>query len=94
MEFSVSYSPRFERDFDRLARKNPPLIALLDELKPVLQVDPYNRSRMYRIKKLEDIKHGEGQWCLRIRRFRVRYDIIDFVVRLHSIKPRKDAYKE
>lgn len=93
MEFSVLYSPRFERDFDRLAKAHRVSAILLDELKPILQTDPYNRSRTHKIKKLTDIPYGEGQWCLRIQRFRVRYDVFGISVMLHSIKPRPEAYR-
>ncbi len=93
MEFSVLYSPRFERDFDRLIRTHQVSSALLDEIKSVLQIDPYNRSRAHQIKKLKDISYGDGQWCLRVWRFRVRYDMTDSAARLHSIKPRPEAYR-
>ncbi len=94
MRFSISYSSRFERDFDRLARVHRVSASLLDELKPILQGDPYNRSRAHRIKKLHDIKQGEGEWCLRIGIWRIRYDISGASVVLHSFKPRPEAYRK
>jgi len=92
--FRVSQSSKFERDFDRLARAHRVSTALLDELKPIFQSDPYNRSRAYHIKKLHDIKQGEGEWCLRIGIWRVRYDISGASVILHSLKPRPEAYRK
>ena len=60
----------------------------------ILKADPYNLSRTHRIKKLRDIKQGEGEWCLRVDKWRIRYDISGSSVILHSFKPRKEAYKE
>ncbi len=94
MEFNVLLSTRFARDFDRLAAKHAVSASLLDDaLKPILQADPYNRSRVYRIKKLKDIPAGKGQWCIRIGNWRIRYDISGTAVILHSFKPRPEAYR-
>ncbi len=94
MAFNVSCSSRFERDFDRLAKAHRVSTALLDEVKLILRSDPYNRSRTHRIKKLHDIRQGEGEWCLRIGIWRIRYDISGASVILHVIKPRPEAYRK
>ena len=92
--FSIQKISRFERDVNRLVRKNREVVSLYEQALTVLEVDPYNISRQYRIKKLSDVKAGEGQWRLTVGRYRIRYDIKGKVVELHSFKPRPDAYKK
>ena len=41
----------------------------------ILKIDPYNRTRRHPIKKLEGVPPGEGQYRLKLRRWRFRYDI-------------------
>jgi hypothetical protein len=48
----------------------------------ILATDPYNRSREHHIKKLEDVREGEGQYRLALGRWRFRYDILGTVVLL------------
>ncbi len=91
--FTVRQSSRFERDITRLTKKNRAVASIFERSLNVLEVDPFNLSRMYRVKKLTDITKGNGQWRLRIDKYRIRYDISNTEVILHSIKPRKDAYR-
>lgn len=91
--FSIQKISRFERDVNRLVRKNREVVSLYEHALTVLEVDPYNTSRQYRIKKLTDVKAGEGQWRLTVGRYRIRYDIKGKVVELHSFKPRPEAYR-
>jgi mRNA-degrading endonuclease RelE of RelBE toxin-antitoxin system len=62
------------------------LIAILGE-------DPHNRSGRYAIKKLAGLGPGEGQWRIRWREYRLRYDISGTDVVLHSFRHRKEAYE-
>ncbi|PYV40050.1 MAG: hypothetical protein DMG06_21460 [Acidobacteria bacterium] len=55
-----------------------------------LQSDPYNRSRRHAIKKLEGVKPGEGQYRLRLGRWRFRYDIFGQEVVLHYCGLRRE----
>ena len=48
---------------------------MFDRALAILKTDPYNRSRCHPIKTLEGVPSGEGQYRLRVRRWRFRYDI-------------------
>jgi len=93
MAFNVFSTARFEREFEKLIKKNRETIDYARQTRVILGADPYNLSRQYKIKKLTDVAAGEGQWRLRIGRYRVRYDIRGKVVELHSIQPRPEAYR-
>ncbi len=59
----------------------------------VLSADPYNRSRQHKIKKLEGVATGEGQYRLARGRWRFRYDILGQVVLLsYCGLRREDTY--
>jgi mRNA-degrading endonuclease RelE of RelBE toxin-antitoxin system len=73
--FSVRTTPRFDRLAKALRRRDQEFTAQYREAIAILTDDPYNRSRSHRIKKLVDVKPGEGQWRLRLGRWRFRYDI-------------------
>jgi mRNA-degrading endonuclease RelE of RelBE toxin-antitoxin system len=90
--FRVLTTPAFEREFRKIASGNPALAAALDELIKILQEDPYNRTRRHAIKKLAGVKPGEGQWRIRWREYRLRYDIFGNEVVLHSFRHRREAY--
>lgn len=93
MAFDIVNTSRFERDFEGFAKKSRDVLDYAREARTILHADPYNFSRQHKIKKLTDIKSGEGQWRLRMGRYRLRYDINGSTVELHSIKLRKDAYR-
>jgi mRNA-degrading endonuclease RelE of RelBE toxin-antitoxin system len=90
--FRVLTTPAFERDFRRTAKGARLLTGALEELIGVLSEDPHNRSGTHSIKKLTNLKPGEGQWRIRWRDYRLRYDIRATEVVLHSFRHRKDAY--
>jgi mRNA-degrading endonuclease RelE of RelBE toxin-antitoxin system len=90
--FCVITTPAFEREFRKASRGNAALNDALDELVAALAEDPYNRSRHHQIKKLAGLKPGEGQWRIRWRDYRLRYDIFGDEVVLHSFRHCKDAY--
>jgi mRNA-degrading endonuclease RelE of RelBE toxin-antitoxin system len=89
--YRVLSTPSFDRDFRRIAKGNPIFESALQELAAILGQDPYNRSARYPIKKLKDIPSG-GQWRIRWREYRLRYDIYGADVVLHSFRHRKEAY--
>lgn len=64
----------------------------LEDLVAILAEDPHNRSGGYSIKKLAGLKPGEGQWRIRWREYRLRYDVIGTEVVMHSFRHRKEAY--
>jgi mRNA-degrading endonuclease RelE of RelBE toxin-antitoxin system len=91
-QFRVLSTPSFERDFRKTSKGNPILVNALEELATVLARDPHNRSGQHPIKKLAGLKPGEGQWRIRWREYRLRYDILGSDVVLHSFRHRKEAY--
>ena len=90
--FRVLTTPAFERDFRKVSTGNPILINALEELIATLQEDPYNHSGQRKIKKLAGVKPGDGQWRIRWRDYRLRYDILGKNVVLHAFRRRKEAY--
>ena len=78
------------RWFTKLAGKHAELPGLLTEAKRILAADPYNRSRAHPIKKLTAIPYGEGQWRLRLGRWRFRYDIYGRIVLLVDCSLRRE----
>lgn len=77
MSFSVETTSRFDREYIKLLKKHSELPRYFAEVINILSLDPYNRDRHYAIKKLNDVKEGDGQYRLRLWRFRFRYDIAE-----------------
>lgn len=90
--FRVLTTPAFEREFRKAAKGNPVLLRALDELLFTLREDPLDRSGQHKIKKLAGLKPGDGQWRIRWRDYRLRYDILGSEVVLHSFRHRREAY--
>ncbi len=90
--FRVLTTPAFEREFRAISKKDSTLVRALEELIETLGNDPHNRSGRHKIKKLAGLKAGDGQWRVRWRDHRLRYDIFGREVVLHSFRHRKDAY--
>ncbi len=88
--FKVSAPSSFARTLKALARRHPELVKLYAEALAVLSDDPYNSGRMHAIKKLHGAPAGEGQYRLRLRRFRIRYDIVDREVVLLDVSLRRE----
>jgi mRNA-degrading endonuclease RelE of RelBE toxin-antitoxin system len=91
-QYSVLTTPAFERDFRKASRGSAALLGALEELLAVLRNDPHNRTGQHNIKKLAGLKPGEGQWRIRWRDYRLRYDIFGEEVILHSFRHRREAY--
>lgn len=91
--FDVSYSSAFDRDAKKLRKKDKKITGVIETANKILQNDPFNVRQIKNIKKLVDIEKGCGQWRIRFGDYRIRYDIADKDVVLHSIKNRKDIYK-
>jgi mRNA-degrading endonuclease RelE of RelBE toxin-antitoxin system len=90
--FKVLSTPGFERDFRKVSRGNSAVLGAVDELLATLRRDPHNRNGKYKIKKLAGYKAGEGQWRIRWKEYRLRYDIFGNDVVLYSFRHRKEAY--
>ena len=72
--FSVRVTPQGERLAKALNKQHPDFITNFEKAIRILNSDPYNRTRSYRIKKLESIAPGQGAWRLRLGRWRFRFD--------------------
>lgn len=88
--FRVLVTPHFERLFRRLDKRHPDLLDTYQKAIAILRADPHNRSRTHAIKKLEGTKPGEGQYRLRLGRWRFRYDILREDVVLHYCGLRRE----
>jgi hypothetical protein len=92
--FSVRTTTHFDRLLKALTRRHPELPARYAEAMAILKADPYNRSRAYHIRKLENVELGEGQYRLSLGRWRFRYDIEGLTVVLHYCGLRReDTYR-
>jgi len=92
--FRVLVTPRFERELRKLLRHHPDLASVYQEALALLAADPHNRAGRRWMKKLAGVKPGEGQYRLRLGRWRFRYDIFERDVVLHYCGLRReDTYK-
>jgi mRNA-degrading endonuclease RelE of RelBE toxin-antitoxin system len=83
----------FEKDLKRQGKKDQKIFKEIEKLKEILEADPCNLSKRFDIKKLKGIKPGQGQFRIRIRQYRLRYDIFGQDVVLYSFRHRKDIYE-
>jgi mRNA-degrading endonuclease RelE of RelBE toxin-antitoxin system len=90
--FRTLVTPGCERDLRAISRGRPSMADAMEELLTILRRDPYNRSGRHQIKKLTGYKAGQGQWRIRWREYRLRYDILGNEVLLYSFRHRKEAY--
>jgi mRNA-degrading endonuclease RelE of RelBE toxin-antitoxin system len=91
--FEVLTTTRFDRELKKLARAHPTAADEYESVLAALSTDPYNRTRRFPIKKLEGVRPGDGQYRIRMRRFRFRYDIEGNVVFLKACSLRReDSY--
>lgn len=91
-DFRVLTTPAFEREFRKPSKGNAALLNAFDDLLAILHKDPYNNTGENQIKKLTGLRPGEGQWRIRWREYRLRYDIFGEEVVLHSFRHRRHAY--
>jgi mRNA-degrading endonuclease RelE of RelBE toxin-antitoxin system len=92
--FTVYTTARFDRDFRKLARQGSELVDAFERVLAILQVDPFNRTRVHPVRKLEGVTPGEGQYRIRLARFRFRYDVEGQIVYLKFCSLRReDTYR-
>ena len=92
--FLVTTTSHFDRELKKLAAKHASLFDVFKSVLIALQSDPYNRSRQFAIKKLEAVSASDGQYRIRVGRFRFRYDIDGQAVSLKACSLRReDTYK-
>lgn len=92
INYQIVITSYFARDFKQQSKRNPETLASITKAREILQKDPYNKNKQCNIKKLQGIKQGEGQYRLRLGKYRLRYDICGHDVVLYSFRHRKDAY--
>ena len=83
----------FEKDVKRQVKRDKKISKEIEKLKEILEADPYNLSKRHDIRKLKGIKPGQGQFRIRIKDYRLRYDIFGQDVVLYSFRHRKDIYE-
>jgi len=83
----------FQRDVRRQGKKDRRALKEIEYLKEILAADPYNLTRRFDIKKLKGIKPGQGQFRIRAKDYRMRYDIFGQDVVLYSFRHRRDIYQ-
>jgi len=94
MPFEVKVTTRFDRELRQLSARHPDLPKLYAAILPILQNDPYNRTRSHAVKKLAGVGAGDGQYRIRSGRFRFRYDISGRAVCLKACALRReDTYR-
>ncbi len=90
LPYVVRATPLYDRLARRLNRQHPDFDALEPRARAILEIDPTNHSRQHRIRKLEGVPRGQGQWRLAVGRFRFRYDIYGQEVVLHYCGLRRE----
>ena len=88
--FTVRTPGPYEHHFRKLLKRYPDLAGLQERAVEILEQDPYNRGRQYDIKKLMDVPPGEGQYRLRLGRWRFRFDISGRAVDLLTCELRSE----
>ena len=91
--YRVIILPEFEREVRRLRKRFPRVHASYERAIELLETDPFNLERRADIRKLVDVRAGEGQFRLRLGDWRLRYDIVGDEVVLHSMRPRRESYR-
>ena len=90
--FRIIFTKAFERTLKKLSKKNPEVAEVYESMLRTLESDPLNISRRHQIKKLTDVDAGDGRWRIRSGDYRLRYDVHNQMVVLHSIRRRDKAY--
>lgn len=91
--FSVRVSSRCRPLLARLTERHHDFASFYRRALEILEQDPANVRRQHNILKLRDTEPGDGQWRLRLGRFRFRYDIYEReVLLLYCGLRREDTY--
>lgn len=92
--FTIVTTSAFRRLSRSLQKQHQEFSQVQEEVFATLRSDPYNRTRRYQVKKLENVPLGKGQYRLRVGRWRFRYDIEgQEVVLYYCSLRREDTYK-
>ena len=91
--FFIEPTSRFSRELRKLLKRHRDLVFAYEKILAALVADPYNLGRVYDILKLTNVELGDGQYRIRIQRWRFRYDVIGRKVLLqHCSLRREDTY--
>ena len=88
--FEIVVTAHFGRQLKKLARANVEVVGEFETILSILRSDPHNRTRKHPIRKLVNVTAGDGQYRIRIKRFRFRYDIEDRTVLLKACALRRE----
>jgi mRNA-degrading endonuclease RelE of RelBE toxin-antitoxin system len=92
--FRVRSTARFDRLVKTHRKRHREFSQILADALDILEEDPLDRARSHQVKKLANVKTGEGQYRLRLGRWRLRYDVSeDEVTRRYCGLRRKDTYR-
>jgi hypothetical protein len=93
--FPVRTTPRFARLARSLRKRHPRTFTdRFEAALAILGEDPHNRSGQLPIRKLQGVAAGQGQYRLRLGRWRFRDDIAGPAVVLHYAGLRReDTYR-
>ena len=92
--FTVRTQSRFESLARALRKHHGEFDTSLRRALAILRADPLNLMRSHQIKKLPDVALGDGQYRLRLGRWRFRYDIYgQEVVLTYCGLRREDTYR-
>jgi mRNA-degrading endonuclease RelE of RelBE toxin-antitoxin system len=83
--FQNFYDSRVRPQHEAAREEESDIPGIFKALLTVLAADPRNTSRQHNIKKLTGVELGDGQWRIRSGVYRLRYDIREDVVTLHSL---------
>jgi len=91
--YRVATTAAFQRDLGRVRKRAPRAHHALRRALALLRTDPFNLERRANIRKLVNTPAGEGQFRMRLGGYRLRYDVVEDEVVLHSIRPRSRSYR-
>ena len=94
--FRVSTTSHFDRLAKALRKRHrQEFVAALTRAVDILRADPHNTTGQYPLRKLVDAHPGQGQFRLRIGRFRFRYNVTgeQHIILVRCSLRRKDTYR-
>jgi hypothetical protein len=92
--FRVRSTARFDRLVKTYRKRHREFIQIFADALAILEEDPLNRTRAHQVRKLANIKAGDGQYRLRLGRWRFRYDVSGAEVTLRYCGLRReDTYR-
>jgi mRNA-degrading endonuclease RelE of RelBE toxin-antitoxin system len=88
--FRVRSTARFDRLVKTSRKRHKEFVQILADALAILEEDPLDRKRIHQVKKLANVKAGDGQYRLRLGRWRFRYDVTDAEVTLRYCGLRRE----